>query len=139
MKHPLVSGPDLRAHQDPYDDVYIVEVPFHGAPRRVLQGLTSQSAGTLNLLLPPILRDAGPSLPAAYREQVELLADVMLALSEGLCEQVGLRRWRSATLSAARRGSTEQDYQPRSIRSRRELRRETRRLEERSGWRTVTP
>jgi hypothetical protein len=92
LKHPLVSGPDVRANQDPYDDVYVVEVPFHGGPRRVLQGLTSQSAGTLNLLLPAILRETGASLPAEYRERVELFADLVLALSEGMCEQVGLRR-----------------------------------------------
>lgn len=55
LKHPLVSGADVRANQDPYDDVYVVEVPFHGGPRRVLQGLTSQSAATLNLLLLSVL------------------------------------------------------------------------------------
>lgn len=47
LKHPLVSGPDVRANQDLYDDVYVVEVPFHGEPRRVLQSLTSPSAGAL--------------------------------------------------------------------------------------------
>lgn len=34
---------------------YVVEVPFHGGPRRVLQGLTSQSAATVNLLLLSVL------------------------------------------------------------------------------------
>ena len=92
LKHPLVSGLDVRTDQDPYDDVYVVEVPFHGGPRRVLQGLTSQSAGALNLLLPSVLRDSGASLPTEFREQAELFADVLLALSEGVCEQAGLRR-----------------------------------------------
>jgi len=30
LKHPLVSGDNVRSHEDPYDDVYVEEVAFTG-------------------------------------------------------------------------------------------------------------
>jgi len=33
LKHPLISGEDVRREEDPYDDAYVAEVVFHGGPR----------------------------------------------------------------------------------------------------------
>ncbi len=52
LKDPLVSGPNVRSGEDPYDDLYTAEVPFHGGPHLVAQGLTSRSAHTAGLLEP---------------------------------------------------------------------------------------
>lgn len=92
LKDQLVSGPDVRSGEDPYDDVYTAEVPFHGGPHLVMQGLTSRAAHTASLLLRAILGPAGDSLPAEYREDARLLASVLLGLSRAMCLRAGLRR-----------------------------------------------
>jgi hypothetical protein len=92
LKQPMVSGKDVRAREDPYDDVYVVEVLFHGGPHRIVQGLDPQSGATLDLLLPALARESGKKLPHGYCGEVEYLAYVLLSLSEAVCAKAGLRR-----------------------------------------------
>ena len=92
LKHPLVSGESVRSGEDQYDDVYIEEVPFHGGPRLVMQGLTSRSAHTARMLLNAIHGPAGESLPETYRREATGLTLALLDLSDVICSRAGLNR-----------------------------------------------
>jgi hypothetical protein len=92
LKSPLISGEDVRSQEDPYEDVYVEEVAFHGGPRLVLQGLTSHSAHTARMLLNAIFHSAGNGLPDVYVRQAGLLAGAVLTLSHAICSKAGLRR-----------------------------------------------
>jgi hypothetical protein len=92
LKDPLISGPEVRSHEDPYDDLCTAEIPFHGGPHLVMQGLTSRAAHTASLLLRTIFAPVGDSLPPEYRKDANLLASVLLRLSHATCTRAGLRR-----------------------------------------------
>jgi len=91
LKHPLVSGDNVRSHEDPYDDVYVEEVAFHGGPRLVMQGLTSRSAHTLRILLSAIFSPVSLGLPRPYVQQARTLVQAVLTLSNAICVAAGLR------------------------------------------------
>lgn len=97
LKDQLISGKDVRTQEDPYDDLYVEEVAFHGGPRLVLQGLTNHSAHTVRILLNAIFSPAGAPLPAGYLHQAGLLATTVLTLSHAICTKAGLRRGTTAT------------------------------------------
>lgn len=65
LKHPLIAGKSVRAQEDPYDDVYVEEVAFHGGPRLVLQGLTSHSAHTVRVVLNAIFGPQAATCPVS--------------------------------------------------------------------------
>ena len=92
LKDPLISGEYVRSQEDPYDDVYVEEVAFHGGPRLVLQGLTSHSAHTARILLNAIFGSVGNDLPEEYVDQAGLLTSAVLTLSQAICSKAGLRR-----------------------------------------------
>lgn len=102
LKDPLISGEDVRRQEDPYDDVYVEEVAFHGGPRLVLQGLTNHSAHTVRILLQAIFNPADAALPAGYRRQASLLTASVLTLSHLMCSKAGLRRGSTMTLAQRR-------------------------------------
>jgi hypothetical protein len=97
LKDPIISGEDVRLQEDPYEDVYVEEVIFHGGPRLVLQGLTSHSAHTARVLLNAIFRLPGNGLPDAYTARAKLLVASVLALSDAICSRAGLKRGTMAT------------------------------------------
>jgi hypothetical protein len=101
LKHPLIADEDVRAQEDPYDDVYVEEVAFHGGSRLVLQGLTNHSAHTVRVLLNAIFGSAGAGLPGAYARQARLLTDAVLSLSHAACGAAGL--WRGVTTTEVQR------------------------------------
>jgi hypothetical protein len=91
LKDPLVSGPDIRAQEDLYDDLYTAEVSFHGGPCLVAQGLTSRCAHTLGLMLRSILGPAGQAaLPTQFVEDTQLWAHTVLRLSNVTLRRAGL-------------------------------------------------
>ena len=92
LKHPLIAGEAVLTQEDPYDDVYVEEVAFHGGSRLVLQGLTNHSAHTARVLLNAIFGSAGDGLPSEYARQARLLTDTVLSLSHAACSAAGLRR-----------------------------------------------
>ncbi|MFF1873001.1 hypothetical protein [Kitasatospora herbaricolor] len=93
LKDPLVSSSTVRAQEDPYDDLYIAEVPFHGGPYLVAQGLTSHAAHTLTLLLTAALGPVGRTeLPAAFVRDARRLAGGVLALSDAMLRRAQLGR-----------------------------------------------
>jgi hypothetical protein len=96
LKDPLISGEYVRSQEDPYEDVYVEEVAFHGGPRLVLQGLTNHSAHTVRILLSAIFGPAGDALPDGYVRQAGLLTGVALTLSHAICSRAGLRRGTTA-------------------------------------------
>ena len=92
LKHPLIAGKSVRAQEDPYDDIYVEEVAFHGGPRLVLQGLTNHSAHTVRVLLNAIFGPPGGDLPREYVRQARLLTSAVLSLSHAVCSAAGLQR-----------------------------------------------
>ncbi len=96
LKHEYVAGEMVRSQEDPYDDLYVEEVAFHGGPRLVLQGLTSHSAHTVQVLLSAIFGPYGEGLPAAYVQQAHRLTQTVLSLSDAICSAAGLRRGMAA-------------------------------------------
>ena len=96
LKHEYVASEMARSQEDPYDDLYVEEVAFHGGPRLVLQGLTSHSAHTVQVLLSTIFGPYGEGLPAAYVQQAHRLTQAVLSLSDAICSAAGLRRGMAA-------------------------------------------
>lgn len=92
LADPLVSGPGVRSQEDPYDDLYVSEVMFHGGPYRVAQGLTSQSGYTASLILKCAFSPAGRVLPVAYRRKSGILAETILKISDLICVRSELTR-----------------------------------------------
>jgi hypothetical protein len=92
LKNPLVSGEYVRGQEDPYEDVYVEEVAFHGGPSLVMQGLTSHSAHTARMLLNAIVGPAGNGLPRAYVDHAGRMAAAALTLSDAVCRGAGLKR-----------------------------------------------
>ncbi|MFE5175674.1 hypothetical protein [Streptomyces sp. NPDC056634] len=93
LKDPLVSGSQIRAQEDLYDDLYTAEVSFHGGPCLVAQGLTSRCAHTLDLMLRTILGPDGQAgLPAQFVKATQLWAHTALRLSDATLCRAGLHR-----------------------------------------------
>lgn len=92
LKNTLIADPSVLGAEDPYDDIYVAEVAFHGGPRLVMQGLTNRSAHTANLMLQAIFGPAGRALPEPYREAAWNLATGVLNLSDRVCRLAGLSR-----------------------------------------------
>ncbi|MFF2063814.1 hypothetical protein ACFVWZ_18740 [Streptomyces sp. NPDC058200] len=92
LKDSLISSAAVRSQEDPYNDLYTAEVPFHGGPYLVAQGLTESSAYTLGLILRSIFGPEGKTLPAAYRHAARQLVQVVLPLSHSVLLRAGLAR-----------------------------------------------
>ncbi|WP_143681770.1 hypothetical protein [Actinacidiphila glaucinigra] len=99
LKDPVISSPTVRAQEDPYNDLYTAEVPFHGGPYLIAQGLTERSAYTVSLVLRSVFGPGGESLPSAYRRDARVLAQVLLGLSDSVLVRAGLRRGVTAPAS----------------------------------------
>lgn len=92
VKDPVISSAAVRSQEDPYNDLYTAEVPFHGGPYLVAQGLTERSAYTLSLILRSIFGPEGETLPVLYRRKARQLVQVMLRLSHSVLLRAGLAR-----------------------------------------------
>ncbi|MCW8382397.1 hypothetical protein [Streptomyces justiciae] len=92
LKDPVISSPAVRSQEDPYNDLYTAEVPFHGGPYLVAQGLTERSAYTLSLVLRSVFGPQAGKLPAAYRREAGHLVQAVLGLSNALLARAGLTR-----------------------------------------------
>jgi hypothetical protein len=92
LKEPVISSPAVRAQEDPYNDLYTAEIPFHGGPYLVAQGLTERAAYTLSLILRSVFGPAGAVLPDAYRHDANHLVHALLRLSHSVLSRAGLLR-----------------------------------------------
>ncbi|MEU2977767.1 hypothetical protein ABZ678_12345 [Streptomyces hirsutus] len=92
VKDPVIGSATVRSQEDPYNDLYTTEIPFHGGPYLVAQGLTERSAYTLSLILRSIFGPKGEVLPAAYRRETSQLVQVVLRLSHSVFLRAGLTR-----------------------------------------------
>ncbi|WP_412078853.1 hypothetical protein ACLF6K_36230 [Streptomyces xanthophaeus] len=100
LKDPVISSPAIRAQEDPYNDLYTAEVPFHGGPYLIAQGLTERSAHTVSLTLNSVFSPTGEVLPAAYRQDAGFLAQMLLGLSHSVLVRAGLSRGVTAPAEA---------------------------------------
>ncbi|MCX5035430.1 MULTISPECIES: hypothetical protein [Streptomyces] len=92
LKDPVIGSAAVRSQEDPYNDLYIAEVPFHGGPYLVAQGLTERSAYTLGLILRSVFGPEGKTLPSTFRREASRLVQVVLRLSHTALLRAGLAR-----------------------------------------------
>ncbi|MGW3556285.1 hypothetical protein ACWDNT_02725 [Streptomyces sp. NPDC000963] len=92
LKDPVIGSAAVRSQEDPYNDLYTAEVPFHGGPYLITQGLTERSAYTLGLILRSVFGPEGETLPGAFRLEASHLVQVVLRLSHTTLLRAGLTR-----------------------------------------------
>lgn len=88
----LVSGSTITSKEDPYEGIYVTEIPFFGGPRLVLQGADCDAALNLEILLHAIFADNHAALPQAFVMRVRALSDFVLEISDTICRRAGLQR-----------------------------------------------
>ncbi len=91
LKMELIDDAHIRAQEDEYDDVYAVEIPFHGGPKLALQGLCSRSGEIIEIMISGIFRSPN-ELPEEYKEEAYALTHLILAISNNMCRLAGLDR-----------------------------------------------
>lgn len=93
LADPFVSGADVRRQEDPYEGIYVTEVPYTGGARRVLEGISEGGgARTVSSLLAGVAGSAEDTFPAGYVGRVKALAACLLDLSHSVTSNAGLER-----------------------------------------------
>lgn len=93
LADPFVSGADVRRQEDPYEGIYVTEVPYTGGARRVLEGISEGGgARTVSSLLAGVVGSAEGTFPAGYKVRVKALAACLLGLSHSVTSSAGLER-----------------------------------------------
>lgn len=92
LNHSLINGFEIRELEDPYSDLYSVEIPTTLGPRKVIQGLTEKSGHTAKLLSKAIFSKTGNKLSDEYRSAAHLLEMILLGLSDKVCIRSGIKR-----------------------------------------------
>ncbi|MCK1807074.1 MULTISPECIES: hypothetical protein [unclassified Micromonospora] len=80
--------------EDPPEDLFTREIPYHGGPHLAIEGLSTESGYVATLLLRAIFNPRDNHLPEEYRSQAALLATTLLRVSDLLCRRAGLSRGR---------------------------------------------
>lgn len=78
--------------QDPYEGVYIVEIPSPAGPRLTIQGLATNAGIIAQSLLNAILLSPRELFPEIFLEKVKTLANILLNVSDIVCKNFNLTR-----------------------------------------------
>lgn len=93
LADPFVSGADVRMQEDPYEGVYVTEIPYTGGPRLVLEGISDGGGARIaSSLLAGVIRSGTDTFPAGYVVRVKALAACLLDLSHRVASNAGLER-----------------------------------------------
>ena len=78
--------------QDPYEGVYVVEVPSPAGPRLTIQGIATNAGIIAQSLLNAILLSPRELFPEIFLEKVKALANILLNVSDVVCKNFNLTR-----------------------------------------------
>ncbi|WP_405822918.1 hypothetical protein OG705_23930 [Streptomyces sp. NBC_00838] len=92
LRDPVIGSAAVRSQEDPYNDLYTAEVPFHDGPYLIAQGLTERSAYTLGLILRSVFGPEGERLPGTFRSEASQLVRAVMRLSHTALLRAGLTR-----------------------------------------------
>ncbi|QSZ54353.1 hypothetical protein RI444_08480 [Paenarthrobacter sp. AT5] len=102
LADPFVSGSDVLAQEDPYEGIYVAEVPYTGGARLVIEGISEGGGARIaSTLLSAVSGAADGVFPEGYVVRVKALARCLLDLSHTVCVSAGLERG-STTLDRGR-------------------------------------
>lgn len=101
LTDPFVSGANIRRQEDPFEGIYVTEVPFFGGARLVIEGTARGSANAASGLITAIVGAPEGTFPSGYIVRIKAAAAALLDLSDSLCRQAGLQRG-AVTLDADR-------------------------------------
>ena len=102
LADPFVSGSSVLSQEDPYEGIYVAEVPYTGGPRLVIEGISEGAGARISAALLAALSGSVQGVfPEGYLVRVKALARCVLDLSHSLCVSVGLERG-SITLDRGR-------------------------------------
>jgi len=82
--------PTASAHGDPFEGLFVVEVPFYGRSRLVLQGLAGDSGLMASRVLKAAFSLDRSDVPQGFRLRARVLATFLLDLSDTICRRAGL-------------------------------------------------
>ncbi|MFM9918849.1 hypothetical protein [Lacisediminihabitans sp. H27-G8] len=86
-----VGGPDIRQQEDAFEGIYVVEIPFYGGPRLVLQGQATECGRVAAMILTAIFGTPVGTFPKGYLLRAKVLAKFVLELSDSICRSAGLQ------------------------------------------------
>lgn len=92
LADPFISGSSVRIQEDPFEGIYVIEVPYAAGSRRVIEGTALGSVRVASSLIKSVLDSNSPALPPEYVFQVKSLSNFLLGISENICEKAGLPR-----------------------------------------------
>lgn len=90
LQQPVVE--QLMRHEDPPEDLFVCEIPYHGGPHLAIEGLSTGSGYTVGLLLRALFSPHQNQLPEEYRNEAALLTTALLRISNLVCRRAGLQR-----------------------------------------------
>jgi hypothetical protein len=83
--------------QDPYEGLFVIEVPFYGRSRLVIQGQSTHAGKQLDALLTALFRAPEGSFPREFVGRARTLTALLLDASDAVCHRAGLTRLTAAT------------------------------------------
>lgn len=87
-----INDRGTKHQQDPYEGVYVVEVPSPAGPRLTIQGIATNAGIIAQSLLNAILLSPHELFPEIFLEKVKALANVLLNVSDVVCKNFNLTR-----------------------------------------------
>jgi len=87
-----IGGPAVGSLEDAYEGIYVLEVPFFGGARLVLQGQATDCGKTAITVLTAVFRAQDDVFPPEFRSRIRALAKFLLDLSDRICRAAGLVR-----------------------------------------------
>lgn len=92
LTDPFVGGANVRMQDDPFEGIYVTEVPFFGGPRLVIEGTARGSASVASSLITAVVGSPEGKFPAGYVVRMRAATAALLDLSDSVCRQAGLER-----------------------------------------------
>ncbi len=87
-----IGGPTVSSLEDAYEGIYVLEVPFFGGPRLVLQGQATDCGKSAITIMTAVFRAADGVFPPDFLTRSKGLARFLLDLSDRVCRAAGLTR-----------------------------------------------
>lgn len=98
LTSPPIATAQLISGEDPFEEPFVAVVTFYGGSYRVVSGGASAASAGCQLLLEAV-RALPDSEFREYKARVLFDAEVLLKLSDAMCQRAGLARWESPSHS----------------------------------------